>query len=96
LVVLVITGGAEENGASLKVVVVVEVVDVRFLLPFGLSRSFDVIMEGEAKGERGNFGGSEATASLFFFFCLSLCLASRSAASAAVKARALTLSCFFF
>jgi hypothetical protein len=50
LVVLVITGGAKENGASLKVVVVVEVVDVRFLLPFGLPRGLDVIMKGEAKG----------------------------------------------
>ncbi len=40
-------------------------------------------------------------AASLFFFCLPLCLASRclasrSAASAAVKARALTLSCFFF
>ena len=80
----------------MKVVVVVEVVDVRFLLPFGLPRDLNVIMKDEAKGWGGGSDGSKATASLSFFFCLFLCLASRSAASAAVKARALTLSCFFF
>jgi len=100
LIVLVITDETEENEASLKVVVVVEVVDVRFLLPFGLSRGLNVIMKDEPKGEKEKGGresdGSEATVSLFFFFCLFLCLAFRSAAFAAVKARALTLSCFFF
>ena len=50
--------------------------------------------KSEAKSEESD--DSEAVASLFFFFCLSLCLAFRSAAFAAVKARALTLSCFFF
>ncbi len=80
-------------------IAVVVVVDVRFLLPFGLPRGLNVIMtKGEAKGS----GGSEASlsssccflclaVSLSFFFCLSLCLASSSAASAAVKARALTI-----
>ena len=56
------------------------------------------MMKDEAKDEAKNeeSGDSETVVSLFFFFCLSLCLASRSAAFAAVKARALTLSCFFF
>ncbi len=62
------------------VVVVVVVVDVRFLPPFDLSRDLNVIMtKGEAKNEE-RFDDSEAVASLFsvslFFFCLFLCLAA--------------------
>ncbi len=52
----------------MKVVVVVEVVDVRFLLPFGLPRDLNVIMKDEAKGWGGGSDGSEATASLSFVY----------------------------
>jgi len=80
----------KENKDSLKVVVVVVVVvDVRFLSPFDLFQSLNIIMmKNEAKTER-KFNDSETVVSLFFFclllclavslffFCLSLCLASR-------------------
>jgi len=90
----------KENEDSLKVVVVVLVIDVRFLLSFDLLRNLNVIMtKDEAKNEE-RFDDSETVislffffcsflclaVSLFFFFCLFLCLASRSAAFAAVKA----------
>ncbi len=69
LVVLVITGGAEEGGGSSKAVLTAE---IWFLLPLGLPRSLGASM-GEGETEGGGSGGS--VASLSFVFCLSLCLA---------------------
>ncbi len=78
LIVLVIINKMKESEDSLKVVVIV-VVDVRFLSSFDLFQNLNIIMmKNEAKNEK-KFNDSKTIVSLFsvslFFFCLFLCLA---------------------